>query len=86
MPKLDDLWTYEDCAAATGYAFNSLRNYYRLGEFIEPARVIGKAYLFDPKTVLAWKRDHIRNRAVTGAKSPPDPVPARNRAARKRNV
>lgn len=73
----NDLWNFEQCAEATGYALRSLKKYCGTGLFIKPARVVGSAYLFQPREVLAWKRRHVANRAAAGAPSPPDAKSAR---------
>lgn len=77
--KTGELWGFQDCERETGYSRHSLRRYHGLGKFIEPTRVVGNVYLFEPRAVLKWKRDHVKNRAPAGAPSPED-------NARKRKV
>lgn len=75
--KRYQLWDFFDCERETGYARHSLRKYYRLGKFIEPAKIVGGVYLFDASRVLDWRRQHIAKRAPTG--SPPPSQSARKR-------
>lgn len=72
-------WTFEQAAEATGYAKRTLKIYSATGRFIEPARVVGSAYLFAPADVLAWKRRRVANRAPAGLPSPEDPKRNRGR-------
>lgn len=76
--KQNEIWTFNDCAAATGYKPKSLRVYYFRGQFVEVARKIGGAYLFAADDVLKWRRDRVKNRAAAGRPSPPDPRRKRN--------
>jgi hypothetical protein len=76
--NMKEPWTFQDCADSTGYARRTLRKYSATGHFIEPVRVVGNVYLFEPREVMAWRRRHIANRAPVG-NPPPDPKPARKR-------
>jgi excisionase family DNA binding protein len=62
MMKMTNLMTIHEVAKATGYTRGTLHVLSHRGEFIEPARVVGSAYLFDPKQVKAWakSREPIR--------------------------
>ncbi len=73
-----ELWDYRECERETGYSRHSLRMYYRLGKFVEPARVVGTAYLFDPAAVRAWRGRHVANRAPVGLPPPREPRRKRN--------
>lgn len=52
---MTNLLTIHEVAKATGYTRGTLHVLSHRGEFIEPARVVGSAYLFDPAQVRAWK-------------------------------
>jgi len=77
--KQNEIWTFDDAAAATGYKPKSLRVYAFRGQFVEPVRKIGGAFLFDADRVRQWKRDRVKNRAAAGRPSPPDPRRKSNR-------